>query len=55
MIEYKCTCDTKRTDGLPPCGKATGYERPDGYYCDCGHDVKCCKNYVIAKAERKGP
>jgi len=42
---FKCDCPEKRTDGLLPCGKGMGYKRPDGYYCDCGHDVDCCKAY----------
>ena len=44
-IMTECKCLEKRTDGLPPCGKGRGYQRPDGYYCDCGHDVECCYSY----------
>ncbi len=38
----KCKCPQGHTDGLPPCGRGEGHGRPDGFYCDCGHDVKCC-------------
>lgn len=40
-----CICPLKRTDGLPPCGKAVGHKRPDGWYCDCGHEVECCTKF----------
>ena len=41
-----CNCPEKKTDGLPPCGKAIGHKRPDGWYCDCGHEVDCCAETV---------
>ena len=45
LMKYKCDCPVKRTDGMPPCGKGLSYKRPDGHYCDCGHDTDCCKGY----------
>ena len=42
-----CKCPIERTDGLPPCGKSIGHKRPDGWYCDCGHEVTCCRNGTV--------
>ena len=50
----KCKCPEKRTDGLPPCGKGRGYPRPDGFYCDCGHDVNCCLSYGKEEKDHAG-
>lgn len=44
--ELMCDCPEERTGGLPPCGKAEGHKRPDGWYCDCGHEVECCAKYI---------
>lgn len=47
LWEWDCNCDRNRTDGQNPCGKGLNYQRPDGKYCDCGHDTECCKEYKI--------
>ena len=44
----KCQCPTDRTDGLPPCGKGLFAKRPDGAYCDCGHETTCCQDFKEA-------
>lgn len=36
-----CQVCLRDTAGLPPCDKFEGHERPDGFYCDCGHESKC--------------
>lgn len=43
MIKKKrvCACPVSRTDGGPSCDKYVGHKRPDGFYCDCGHEPWC--------------
>ena len=41
--QWECDCPKSRTDGQNPCGKGLNYQRPDGMYCDCGHDTECCR------------
>lgn len=36
-----CDCPQDRTDGMPPCETYQPHQRPDGVYCDCGHDRTC--------------
>lgn len=36
-----CDCPEGRTDGAPPCKIYVGHQRPDGFYCDCGHKKRC--------------
>ncbi len=48
QVSYKCGCLRSRTDGMSPCGKGLGFPRPDGFYCDCGHDVECCAKMGLA-------
>jgi len=42
MVRLKCKCQIERTDGLEPCGQGRRDQRPDGIYCECGHDSNCC-------------
>jgi hypothetical protein len=47
MEEKDCNCPLSRTDGQDPCGKGLRYERPDGRYCDCGHNTECCEMFGL--------
>lgn len=37
----KCQTCGRNADGLPPCDDYRPYQRPDGVYCDCGHEGRC--------------
>lgn len=39
-----CYCPISRTDGQPPCAWPELHGRPDGFYCDCGHQLECHPN-----------
>jgi hypothetical protein len=39
----KCQNCGRDADGMPPCDHFVGHQRPDGWYCDCGHEAKCHK------------
>lgn len=36
-----CKTCGRDADGLPACDNYEPHQRPDGVYCDCGHEGRC--------------